>query len=126
MTELPEGLARLGDKVDYPTWKIRVVASRHLWQDSVNLYGRVYGYAGNKPLDIVDLVVAEVADAHTASVDPFTTIGKDDAQELMDTLWNVGIRPSEQTRLHTDDGRKHLEDMRKIAFAGLKKLELDL
>lgn len=47
------------------------------------------------------------------------------AQLLMDELWRAGIRPSEESRHTAAEGalaatRTHLEDMRHIAFGGLK------
>lgn len=55
-------------------------------------------------------------------IEPLFNLRDEAAQELMDDLWNAGIRPSismanaqEATAL-----TKHLEDMRKIAFHKLK------
>ena len=47
---------------------------------------------------------------------------RDEAQELMDQLWYVGIRPTEGTGSTGSLAatQKHLEDMRKIAFNQLK------
>ena len=50
-------------------------------------------------------------------VDPFMTVSLSAAQELMDSLWNCGLRPSE---LGSDNVGKekallnHLEDMRRL------------
>lgn len=39
------------------------------------------------------------------------------AQQLMDDLWNAGIRPSTRISSQLDDGTKaHLEDMRRLVF----------
>ena len=55
-------------------------------------------------------------------VDPTLRIGMDEAQLLMDDLWNAGLRPTEGAgsagSLRATE--KHLQDMRKIAFKQLK------
>ena len=58
-------------------------------------------------------------------VNPTVVIGYDQAQTLMDDLWNAGLRPTEGAGsagalLATE---KHLDDMRKIVF---KKLSIDI
>ena len=57
-------------------------------------------------------------------VEPTIRIGMNEAQTLMDDLWNAGLRPTEGAgsagSLRATE--KHLGDMRKIAF---KKLGLD-
>jgi len=58
-------------------------------------------------------------------VKPFKFIGRmdNDAQRLMDTLWNCGVRPTEGkgSAGQLTAVNSHLEDMRKIVF---KKLGL--
>lgn len=53
--------------------------------------------------------------APTFSLDP------DDAQALMDDLWNAGLRPTEgrQSEGVTAAQNRHLEDMRKLTFSKL-------
>ena len=50
--------------------------------------------------------------------DPTFRLGMDEAQELIDQLWNCGLRPSEGSGSAGSLAatQKHLEDMRKIAF----------
>ncbi len=50
------------------------------------------------------------------------TISLDDAQELMDLLWKIGIRPTEGagTAGSMAATQKHLDDLRTIAFHSLK------
>ena len=54
-------------------------------------------------------------------VDPTFHLGRDEAQTLMDDLWNAGFRPTEGTgsagSLRATE--KHLDDMRRIAFKHL-------
>jgi len=51
-------------------------------------------------------------------VDPTFKLDFDDAQTLMDDLWNCGLRPSEGTGSAgaLAATQKHLEDMRKLVF----------
>jgi hypothetical protein len=56
--------------------------------------------------------------APATRVEPFVSLTEEEAQGLMDSLWDAGIRPAgsqgsagEKTALS-----KHLEDMRRIAF----------
>ena len=53
---------------------------------------------------------------------PTFTLGNTAVQQLMDDLWNSGARPSECINSESKVGAltRHLEDMRTIAFAGLK------
>lgn len=68
-------------------------------------------------------VVLEVKEPGVV-IDPTLRIGRNEAQLLMDDLWNAGLRPTEGTgsagSLRATE--KHLDDMRKIAFS---QLEMD-
>ena len=49
------------------------------------------------------------------------------AQSLMDDLWNLGVRPtSEGTSGQFAAQKAHLEDIRKVAFAALKKTGVEI
>jgi hypothetical protein len=50
--------------------------------------------------------------------EPTFTLRPDDAQQLMDELWRVGLRPTEGTGSagSLSATQRHLEDMRKLAF----------
>ena len=50
------------------------------------------------------------------------TLGPDQCQELMDSLWMIGVRPTAGSGSagSLKATEKHLEDMRKIAFGMLK------
>ena len=52
-------------------------------------------------------------------VDPTFLLTNDQAQTLMDDLWNCGIRPTEGTGSagSLKATQDHLKDMRQIAFA---------
>jgi len=54
------------------------------------------------------------------AVKPMLTLRKDEAQVLMDDLWNCGIRPTDRAN---DVGelratKEHLKDMQRIVFNG--------
>lgn len=55
------------------------------------------------------------------SQEPTFRLDPDAAQELMDALWDCGIRPGQAAGSagQLDATQKHLDDMRAIAFAGL-------
>lgn len=100
------------------------VAERDWSRLSINLYamqpmGDSYA-VGQQPL-IGDFIKPGVALDSTA---PTLKLGMEAAQNLIDELWRVGMRPTEyskETKPAGDDALKatqaHLEDMRKIAFA---------
>lgn len=53
---------------------------------------------------------------------PALSLKRDDAQHLMDELWNVGLRPSEGSGSAGSLAatERHLKDMQKLAFHALK------
>lgn len=51
---------------------------------------------------------------------PTLDLGQEDAQNLCDALASIGFRPSTETRAEHKAREAHLEDLRKIAFKGLK------
>lgn len=65
---------------------------------------------------------AEIENDGTAYADSFARINKTEAQVLMDSLWDCGIRPTEGqgSACAMAAQTKHLEDMRTIAFRTLK------
>ena len=72
--------------------------------------------AVGKPVEMVNLV-----DDGASYFDPTFILCEENAQLFIDELWNQGFRPSK----HDNDGgaqEKHLQDMRKIAFQFLDKL----
>ena len=54
-------------------------------------------------------------------LEPTFTLSDEDAQRLMDDLWNCGLRPAQgrQSEGVTAAQGRHLEDMRTIAFGKL-------
>lgn len=58
-----------------------------------------------------------------AYADPALTLNKKQAQQLIDALWDCGIRPTQGSGSAGSLAatEKHLEDMRQIAMGQLKK-----
>lgn len=58
-------------------------------------------------------------------VEPFISIERHEAQQLMDDLWDCGLRPSEGTGSAgaLSATQKHLDNMKTIAFHALKIIE---
>lgn len=75
--------------------------------------GDVFSVA--KPLTL------EKIDPQTYTAEPTVSLQREAAQELMDELWRVGIRPSEGSGSAGSLAatERHLADMRAIAFNGL-------
>lgn len=53
-------------------------------------------------------------------VDPLLNLQREEAQQLMDELWNAGVRPvgAAGSAGQLDAVKYHLEDMRKLVFNG--------
>lgn len=99
-----------------------IMARREEWARGVSLYLRQetqgMGMCVAQPL--------ELKEAHEAMVyDPFIRLGISEAQQLMDELWQCGLRPSEGSgsagSLRATE--KHLADMRLIT---MKKLNIEI
>ena len=101
---------------------IEIMARREDWSDGISLYAR------QTIVDVRSLIAKplEFTDYQPGSVvDPFIRLEIQTAQQLMDELWQCGLRPTEGTgsagSLRATE--KHLQDMRKIAF---KKLGIEI
>lgn len=56
--------------------------------------------------------------------DPMITLTRDEARELMDSLWQAGVRPTEQGSPGQIAAlERHLSDMRAIAFGYVRHKE---
>lgn len=64
-------------------------------------------------------VVMATAD-DTVAADPFMRLKLDEAQRLMDELWDAGLRPSQGAGSAgaMSATERHLEDMRRLVFKG--------
>jgi hypothetical protein len=98
---------------------MRITADRHPWNLFIELRAGVEtskgGFAVAQPVLMVDLPDGEIAD-------PFMKLMPADAQQLLDELWRIGIRPSQEQGSTGQSAamQKHLDDMRTIAFHTLK------
>ena len=94
---------------------IEIMARREDWQDGVSLYLR-------KKIEGVSVSVAQPLELkeheRNMPIDPFLILQIQEAQLLMDELWQCGLRPSEGTgsagSLRATE--KHLSDMRLIVM----------
>lgn len=87
------------------------------WNDSIEvlIMQRLYGerrYAVAKP------IVMETLPEHSVITEPTLRITHTAAQQLMDNLWQCGLRPSEGSGSagSLKATEKHLEDMRRLVF----------
>ena len=84
------------------------------WYEGVDLSARVR--TGESYGVIQPLMLQNHDPKHT--VNPFVTLSKQSAQNLIDELWKCGIRPSngEGSAGQLNATEKHLEDMRTLVF----------
>ena len=82
----------------------------------------LYMVSADKKTRAVNLVMERLPDdGGCVSNEPFATLEKESAQQLMDDLWRCGIRPTEGegTAGSMRAVERHLADARAIAFAKL-------
>jgi len=99
---------------------LEVMARREDWNDGVNLYARqVTVGAGFKIAQPMVLVAHEP----NTIMEPFMRLPIQTAQNLIDELWQCGLRPTEGTGSagSLKATQNHLSDLRKIVF---KKLDI--
>lgn len=97
--------------------KARIRAERRPFWSGIELF--VFVEEGDKTFMLQNPEKVEI-EPHLAILEPTHLIDQDAAQELMDQLWNCGIRPSEgsgSAGAFAAQG-KHLEDMRNLVFKG--------
>lgn len=92
---------------------MRLRAVQNYSSDWIDLYGWDNG--------VVATTLTMTAHPDGAYSEPFTRLNRADAQELIDSLWNAGLRPTQgrQSEGVTTAQAAHLTDMRAIAFAKL-------
>lgn len=96
---------------------IRVLAHRSYLTFGVSLLVCRFGNGDQTPTEIAAPLTFEPYD-QTSVAEPTLTLRDDQAQQLMDALWDAGIRP---TAGHGSVGalkqaEDHIESLRKIAF----------
>lgn len=78
---------------------------------------------GSRTLFVEPLQIKVREDDHCIREEPTFSLEMEQAQTLMDDLWNCGIRPTEGAgsagAMRATE--RHLEDMRKLVFEGRKK-----
>jgi hypothetical protein len=101
--------------------KTIIRAQSAAWRNAVEIY---VGSADFKT-HVKEIVTEPVSE--NACVEPTLTISRDNAQTLMDDLWQAGFRPTEGTGSAGSLAatERHHADMRRIALAhpGLKLSE---
>ena len=98
---------------------LKFMARRIDWSYGIGLYARQIIEGGG----ILAAQPMELKKHERSSIyDPFATISIDEAQNIMDELWQCGIRPSEGTGSagSLKATQDHLSDMQKIAFKNYK------
>ncbi len=92
-------------------WKIVARKGTYMHEDI-----EIFMYNKERMQYIKELIVTETKENYP--IDPIFELETHEAQMLMDTLWDCGIRPSEGSGSAGALAavQKHLEDMRKIAF----------
>ena len=86
---------------------------------NLELYVRGYGFKEGT-FNIKNIEWEEVEPGHYS--EPFLIINQETGQELMNSLWECGLRPAQAAGSagQLDTMKAHLEDMRKVAFKFLK------
>jgi hypothetical protein len=94
-------------------------AQRELWNDTIAIH-----MAERKPFGLfVAQAVTFTERPKDGFHDPFLRLQIEDAQRLMNELWDCGLRPSEGTGSagSLKATEKHLTDMQRIAFMLLER-----
>jgi hypothetical protein len=93
------------------------------WGDWIGIYGFSVDREHRHKHEARNLTMEPIADEGQAQ-EPFVRLDREAAQELMDDLWQCGVRPAGAAGSvgQLDATRKHLADIRAIAFA---KLEIE-
>ncbi len=98
---------------------LRLIARQDPWSEHVNFL--LLHKVSDKPRAICEpLQFHEVPDG--TPIEPTFRLYGPEAQELMDALWNCGLRPTQgkQSEGQLQAVERHLADMRTIAFGKLE------
>ena len=96
---------------------LKILAQKKPWGRGVEL--NVIRTDTNKSFLATDLVFQEITeDMQGIIYSPTLSISMTEAQVLIDSLWDCGLRPSEGSGSagQLDATQKHLEDMRTLVF----------
>jgi len=100
---------------------IQIMARREDWQDGISIYMR-QRTVGQGDTIALPVVMEKRDPMHTTRVQPMLTLGIHEAQQLIDELWQCGLRPTERTGSAGSLAatERHLADMQKIALGLLQ------
>jgi len=104
---------------------MRILIDKRPYNQSFDVF-MLEGF-GCKARPVLPLTLGETRKMFS-SLEPTFSITQTEAQELMDSLWQAGIRPSEGTGSagQLAATQKHLDDMRKLVFGNKEKNDLSL
>jgi hypothetical protein len=101
-------------------WRfLRLVPHQHLFSEHIDF--ALFRHHSGEPLAVAgppQFVEVE----NGAPVEPMFRLHHTEAQELMDLLWHIGLRPTQgrQSEGQVAAVERHLADMRAIAFSKLE------
>jgi hypothetical protein len=98
---------------------IRALAHQEPWSEDIDIM-LVHCRNGQRRAVCKPLVFEDIPD--TALVQPTFRLYRHEAQELIDMLWNCGLRPTQgkSSAGQLDAVERHLADMRAVAFTKLE------
>ncbi len=101
--------------------KTDIVAESSRITGRVDLYLRVINYQNNTTSIAQPLTLTVVPDGHLCA--PTISIKRQEAQQLMDELWNCGLRPTEGSGSAGSLAatERHLRDMQRLVFGKEEK-----
>ena len=99
--------------------KLRVHATRDFYTGGISLF--IAHRSDDGAMYVAKPAEFERLEPGYASSNPILSLSIEDAQLIIDELWNVGLRPSEGTGSAgaLAASERHLADMRAIAFHSL-------
>lgn len=94
---------------------IRIKTALRVWSPDIDIL--VLDIDGQHTRYVSNIELTSLENNNTV-LDPTFTLTREHAQELMDGLWQCGLRPSEGSGSAgaLAATQKHLEDMRKLVF----------
>ena len=100
-------------------------AERDIFSRSIKLY--LFSQKQDGRFDVATNITMTTVEDGSIGPGPLLHIRQEEAQALMDELWFAGLRPSEGTGSAGSLAatQKHLEDMRDIGKAALRKHGID-
>lgn len=104
---------------------VSIRAGKHIWSDSVEFMVVLKPYEGKRRV-LKELTEEDfVAHQEGHLIDPSFRIGSTEAQELIDSLWSCGYRPSQGSGSAGSLAatERHLKDMQKLTFTLIDRQE---